>query len=1101
MGLIFGFDIGIASVGWAVVDSSSWKVVESGSNLFESADASNNVERRGNLQLKIIHRRHRTRINDFNKLWEKQVGTIPNYRCNFPLELRVKGLNNPLTKDELYFALLHELQHRGISYLEDAIEEGAASNYANSILINQKELDAKYPCEIQNERLQRYGQYRGQINTFLDGEEVVLSNVFTTSAYVKEIEKIFSVQLENNLVSKEFTEAYLKIFKRKRKYYEGPGNELSRTDYGKYTTKIDPATGEYITDENIFDKLIGKCSIYPDLRRASAVSYTAQEFNALNDLNNLTVNGRKLEEDEKHAIIDAYLAESTVKLSAKKVRTIISKAIGEPIEEMTGARIDKSEEELFHTLECFRKMKKACDEAGISLDEYSRDDLDQIAHILTINTDKEAIVNAFNDPGLELTIALSEDAIETFCTFRKANGAYFGKWHSFSARIMNELIPVMYEEPKEQMTLLTEGGYIKSSIDKLKGLKKIPTEDLLEEVYIPVVRRSVNIAIRILNDLLKKYGNPEQIVIEMPRDRNSDEQAKRIKDFQKNREKELKDIEKRIKDEYGRELTEKDYRNHKGLVLKLKLWNEQNGFCLYSGDEIDVNELIDHPEKFEVDHIIPLSISLDDGRNKKVLVYASQNKAKGNNTPYQYLSYAGGKHLDYDTFKANVLRLKKDKRIPDKKVKNFLFTQDIYKYDVVQGFINRNLNDTTYASRLVLNSIQDFFRANELDTKVKVIRGAFTNQMRQGLNLPKDREESFAHHAIDAALICFAQMGYSNFLLKKSEIIDLETGEILDTEHESKILSEDTFKSLLYRQRMFEINQELTRAEKEVKFWHRIDKKPNRKLSDATIYGTREHDGKIYKIGKVSLRDKDFMKNHWGKKDFLMKELDPQTFAILEKIAQDYKDAVNPFVQYEKETGQTICKYSKKGNGPKIVDLKYRAGEVGSCIDISHKYGHEAGSKKVILDSINPFRMDVFYNSNTNQYHLIGIKYSMCKFEKGKYVINLDQYTKELIREKVLSENNTWEDLEKLGIEFRLSFYKNEIIRYEKNGEYFTERFLSRTMPNQANYIETKPINKDKFDKRNLIGLSKTNMIAKIRTDILGNQYQVTKEKFSLDIE
>lgn len=49
---------------------------------------------------------------------------------------------------------------------------------------------------------------------------------------------------------------YLKIFNRKRKYYEGPGNEKSRTDYGKYTTGKD-LDGKYITEKNIFEKLIG----------------------------------------------------------------------------------------------------------------------------------------------------------------------------------------------------------------------------------------------------------------------------------------------------------------------------------------------------------------------------------------------------------------------------------------------------------------------------------------------------------------------------------------------------------------------------------------------------------------------------------------------------------------------------------------------------------------------------------------------------------------------------------------------------------------------------------------------------------------------------
>ena len=52
---------------------------------------------------------------------------------------------------------------------------------------------------------------------------------------------------------------------------------------------------------------------------------------------------------------------------------------------------------------------------------------------------------------------------------------------------------------------------------------------------------------------------------------------------------------------------------------------------------------------------------------------------------------------------------------------------------------------------------------------------------------------------------------------------------------------------------------------------------------------------------------------------------------------------------HEKETGDYLQKYEKKHNGPRIRQLKYLDGEVGSCIDISHKYGHEQGSRKVIL--------------------------------------------------------------------------------------------------------------------------------------------------------
>ena len=88
-------------------------------------------------------------------------------------------------------------------------------------------------------------------------------------------------------------------------------------------------------------------------------------------------------------------------------------------------------------------------------------------------------------------------------------------------------------------------------------------------------------------------------------------------------------------------------------------------------------------------------------------------------------------------------------------------------------------------------------------------------------------------------------------------------------------------------------------------------------------------------------------------------------------------------------------------------------------------------------------------------------------------------------------------DLQKLGFEFRMTFYKNDIIEYEKDGELCRERFLSRTMPKKRNCIETKPINKAKYEKRGLVGLGKTKSIKKYRQDILGNYYPCEKEEFS----
>lgn len=1101
MKYIVALDIGIASVGWAVLDKETETVLEAGSNIFPEASAASNQVRREMRQARRMKRRQKTRLNDFSKLWEKCGFSIPVNWKNDIVDLKIRALHESVTLDELYLILYSYLKHRGISYLEDAEDSSVSgtSAYANGLKQNAKELASHLPCEIQKERLEKIGKYRGQTEIIDEnGEKLDLSNVFTIGAYRCEIQQIFETQKKyHKELEDEFCDEYIVIFNRKRKYYEGPGNEYSRTDYGKYTTKTDE-NGNFITEKNIFEKLIGKCSVYENELRAAAASYTAQEFNLLNDLNNLIINGRKLEKEEKQVIVAHVKTSNTINM-----RKIIAEAIGEKIEEFSGARIDKSGKEIFHKFDVYNKMRKALESISVNITDFSREELDEIGHILTINTDKEALVEAFTNSVL----GLSNDVIECLITLRKQNGALFSKWHSFSIRLMNELIPEMYEQPKEQMTLLTEMGVLNKKQNEFAGLKYIPVDAASQDIYNPVVCRAMRISFRILNALLKKYGEFDEVVIEMPRDRNSDEKRKRINDGQKLNEKEMSYIEKKLVSVYDLAISPSDFSAQKQLSLKLKLWNEQDGKCLYSGREIDPKDIIENPDLFEIDHIIPRSISFDDSRSNKVLVYRTENQNKGNQTPYYYLRHSKN-NWSYEQFEAMVINLSKKKEygISRKKVENLLNDEDITKIEVLKGFINRNINDTRYASRVVLNTVQSFFNAKQCDTKIKVIRGSYTHQMRINMKLDKKREESYSHHAVDAMLIGYSQLGYEAYRRLQGEFIDFETGEIMNKQMWNDKMSDEVYKEYLYGIKWSNIRNEITRAEKNVKYWYYVDRKSNRGLCNQTIRGTRVYEGKTYKINKLDIRKEEgiqifkklaFSSKESDKERLLIYKNDRRTFDDLIHICEDYSDAVNPFVQYEKETGDYVRKYAKKHNGPRIDKLKYTDGEVGACIDISHKYGYDKGSKKVILESLVPYRMDVYYKEADKSYYLVGVKQSDVKCDNGIYVIDEAVYAQTLVKEKMLKQGQMREDLNALGFTFKFSFYRNDIIEYEKDGEMYKERFLSRTMPNVRNYIEIKPISKDQYEKRKLVGLGKTKKIKKYRTDILGNLYLCEQEEFS----
>lgn len=1116
MGKIIGLDIGISSVGWAVVENDdSAKVIELGSNIFDPADASNNITRRQMRHTRRLLRRKKNRIKDFNKLWLSSGFKVNIINLNNQLELRVRGLKEKLTNEELYAVLVNLLKHRGISYLDDALDEEqkGKSDFEKGLNINRAELVDKLPCEVQLERYNSYGKYRGITIASIDNEDVSLINVLTKSAYIKEIKKLLACQMKyNDKIDDDFIEKYLKIFGRKREYYVGPGNDKSRTDYGIYTTKKD-SNGKYITEDNIFEKLIGKSSIIigdekeEEKLRAAAASYTAEEFNVLNDLNNIVIGSRKLSKQEKIKIIEQFKIESKIELGYKSVHKIISQVTSENIDTIKGYRVDRDDNPEYHSFKTYRLLKNKLKEKGFNYDSFDRDKKDLIAHILTINTERDEIIKK-----LEEDVGISDsDLCELFVSIRKKYSQSFSKWHSFSLKVMNHLIPYMYDESKEQMTLITEelkDQKLKRNVLLSDNSKYINKNLVLQEIYNPVVKRSISITIDILNALIKKYKDIESIVIEMPRDKNEDDEKKRIKDNNKKNEKEYELIRNRLINDYSITDVDEKLAKFKNLSLKLKLWQEQDECCIYSGEHIDIYDLINNPDKYEIDHIIPLSISFDDSRNNKVLVKQIENQNKKNWIPYVYL-HGVNREYNFDAFKNRVLQLKKDGKINKKKANNLLYDEDINKIDVLKGFISRNLNDTRYASRVILNSCQEYFKNRNLNIKVKVIRGSFTSQMRKSLSLNKDREESNAHHAIDAVIICYSQMGYEAYRKITDTYVDLKSGEIINKDILKKGITSKEYDDIMYNTKMKLRKDNIIDAQAKVKYWYKVDKKVNRQLCNQTIRGTRNIDGELYKINSFNLfttKKQDLEKKLIVEKDkLLMYRYDRKTYDDLVLIFNRYKEQAFPFVE-AKKNGEEPRKYSKNNDGPLITDIKYLDGRVGSCIDISHKFGLNKGDKRVILESLNPYRSDFYYNDKLEKCVIVGIRYNDIKCQNNKYVIDDTAYNNYLIKEGIIENNQTIVDVENNGYRFLFSLYKNNLFQFtkiDKDGKesIYLHRFLSKDSSGNAK-IEVKPIDKNKYVdehgkiKREYVFMSKAKKIKKINQNILGDTFYIENEKF-----
>lgn len=1058
-----------------------------GVRIFDSADANNNKARREARHARRTIRRKKYRLKCVEELlitYDFYPAEDPNLN---PYELRVKGLNEKLEPSELYAALYHLAKRRGISYLDELEDEKA--NISSSLKVNSELLKEKFPCEIQLERLSKYGKVRGLIEIEKDdGSVETLINVFTTGAYKNEALQILNTQRKYyNQIDDNFVEKYIEILTRKRDFYVGPGDEKNRTDYGIY--KKDGRT-----IDSIFEELIGRCSIYNEEQRAPAASYTAQEFNLLNDLNNLTINGRKLTEEEKKTIIDRIL--NTKNVGTATMVKILKEVtgLGKDID-IKGYSVDKDNKMVFnHTFEAERKLRAFLQDTSINYEEFSIEDKDKLAIVLSKSMDYKSLekncVREFPNFG--------EEEIKLLFSYLQKNKSLYSRWHSFSLRLMKEMREDLYKNSKNQMNILVERGIKKSIKANFSKFKYIPVGFLDDEIYNPVVKRSINQSIRIVNAILKKYGDLEAIVIEMPRDTNENEAKKKIQKIQGDNEKEKNEALNRAISEYN---ISKEYINtQKGLLTKIRLWYQQDGRCIYTGKPISIQDLVHYPNKFEIDHIIPKSISLDDSLNNKVLCYNIANQLKGQRTPFSAFS-TNQNDISYDEIKDRAYKLFKANKISKEKYELLTFEEDISKQEVREKFINRNLNDTRYASRVVLNGLEEFMKDKSKETQIHVVRGKFTYQVRKRWGLEKDRDESYMHHAVDAIIVAACYMlGQSDgtvrnpFLQKLGRYKKPLWNVVSDDEYDKEVYN------LPWESFIVDLNNKLTT----IKYSHKIDTKVNRAISDATLYSTRSINGEDYIIEKykniydneiakkVIKKIKEDLEKYKDPNDskILMRKHDPKTFEIVTRIIDMYSDEKpNPFEAYRREHGY-IRKYSKNGNGPIIKDMKYISDKLGQCIEVS-KTEEISENKKVVLLSLKPFRSDVYYNEEKKNYKILGIKYNDLIFKDGKYVIEEDNYNS---KKKQLGIDESYK--------FIFSLYKNDIIgiTYKSNPENEERyRFLSSKSDN-PNRIEVKPIDRSKFEIQNqpTIG-TKVLKFNKYYTDILGNVFNVTSEKLKFE--
>ena len=296
----------------------------------------------------------------------------------------------------------------------------------------------------------------------------------------------------------------------------------------------------------------------------------------------------------------------------------------------------------------------------------------------------------------------------------------------------------------------------------------------------PVVLRALNQARKVMNALIREYGSPASVHIEMARDlsRPMDERIKIKKAQDEYREKNDK-IKAAFAIEFGMTAKSREFE-------KFQLYSEQQGKCAYSIEPLDLHRVLHDIGYAEVDHALPYSRSFDNSKNNRVLVLAKENRDKGNATPYEYLDGAN----DSERWRRFVAYVEGNKTY--RLAKRTRLLRKNFGAEEAQSFRERNLNDTRYICRFFKTYVERYLKLGE-ESKSKrcvVLSGQLTAFLRARWGLQKTRSHSDRHHALDAAVVAACSHGMVKRLSDYSRrkelegvrdgFVNLETGEIVD---------------------------------------------------------------------------------------------------------------------------------------------------------------------------------------------------------------------------------------------------------------------------------------------------------------------------------
>lgn len=905
-----GLDLGTNSIGWCMLrlnsDNEPTAVIKSGVRIFHDGRNEKTKEPlavvrrnarsiRRNLDRKISRRNHllNTLIkysilpSDEN---ERKALAVLN-----PYELRSRAANEKIELFELGRSLMHLSKRRGFKSNRKVDKEESSGKIKPAIerLKNKmQETDKKTAGEYLYFLLQNGQSVRARLGK-IDGKEG------------------YEIYLDRSIIEEE----YNIIMNEQKKYHKELTDDILNEIFNIifYQRQLKP-------------QKVGKCSLVPEETKLRKAHVLAQSFILLQKVQDLRVfdnnmlEFRPLNNDEKEILKRELKVKKEI--SYENIRKLLKKyyengKYGMFSHETTDGKLQGNKTNAIMSSkdiigDIWNRLSPEV-QYDIIEELYSDKDNDELSKLYSekFKLNESQIQGLLNKAVYKLDsgyIRYGKTAVEKLNSIMDKDNLDL-HYAREKAGFGKENIPAA-SEFLEYYGKVLPNSVIDPQIENPKN-----DEEIYGKIANPTAHAALNQLRKLVNELIKLYGKPEQIVIELARDLKNSRKAKDLikKKIAEN---------KKLNEEVDKIIQEYSETHHTQIVKnklnrdKVKLWLELSKDvlerkCIYTGEQISISKLFS--DDVQIEHIIPYSKTLDDSMNNKTLSMKKANYYKGNKTPYEAFKDSKDGY-NYDDILARAKLLNNNS-----KFKRFTKdAMDIYNKDG-KDFIARQLSDTQYLSKLALSYLQSLY-AEEKHGSLWNIPGQLTALIRNYLGLNtliseddnKNRNDH-RHHAVDAFVVAVTSR---SLLQKISYAASLQ--EDLDNRNSSS-----------YRNKLIEkmpepfpnYRKSLQISIDNIKTSHKADRSISGKLHEDTAYGIVKDNDKYNVVTRWTV-DKFKEKKHFEMiRDNELKEIACSDKELFNKIVETRKiksirklSSENPVIKIKDKSGRDYKAFAGGNN-------------------------------------------------------------------------------------------------------------------------------------------------------------------------------------------